>query len=75
MIRRIPAESYESMKWREERQQSEMDTQHDLSMLRKYVAYRREVVRIFTDPVRRKRLEKLAGHTGVVIPKAIFKGI
>ncbi len=52
-----------------------MDTENDLSSLKKYAMYRQEVVRIFTDPVRRKRLEKLAGQTGVVIPKGIFKGI
>lgn len=47
----------------------------DLDTLRKYAMYRQAVVRIFTDPERRKRLEKLAGQTGVVIPKQIFKGI
>ena len=52
-----------------------MDTEHDLNILKKYAMYRQAVVRIFSDPVRRKRLEKLAGQTGVVIPKAILKGI
>ena len=53
----------------------QIETEHDLSILRKYVMYRQEVVRIFTDSVRRKRLEKLAGQTGIVIPKKIFKPI
>ncbi len=52
-----------------------MEAKNDLDALRKYAMYRQEVVTIFTDPVRRKRLEKLAGQTGVVIPKTIFKGI
>lgn len=56
-------------------QRQRMDTEHDMSILKKYAIYRQEVVRIFTDPVRRRRLEKLAGQTGVVIPKTLFKGI
>ena len=58
-----------------EEQIHRMDTETDLRSLKKYVMYRQEVVRIFSDPVRRQRVEKLAGHNGIVIPKKIFKGI
>lgn len=56
-------------------QLDQINAEHDLNILKRYASHRQAVVRIFTDPVRRKRLEKLAGQSGVVIPKAIFKGI
>ena len=52
-----------------------MDTEHDLSILKKYAMYRAEVERIFSDTERRRRLERLAGKTGIIIPNKVLKGI
>ncbi len=51
------------------------EAENDLDILKKYSMYRQEVVRIFSDTMRRRRLEGLAGQVGVVIPTKILKGI
>ena len=56
-------------------QHDQQEAKLDFDILRKYRYYRAEVQRIFSDTSRRRRLEKLAGQTGIVIPKKIFKGI